>query len=250
MQERRLDAHRVAGAERAADRELELECREAATLLALIARRHPEGGDGVAVGGREAMDVVGEPALAEDVQLRRLHGVARRLAEARETARPRALLARRAVPQDVAALGDAPLRGREARGRAPLQVDVAHGLLDRGADLAVLGVEHLVTEDERVALGADDAALDVQDVADAQLALVAHVAVAGHAAAPRALHVGRPEPQRLEQTEPGIGDAGEVIGDGEVVVVVHLPAVHKPSICLEPAHFFLRRESSTMPATI
>ena len=92
-----------------------------------------------------------------------------------------------------------------------------------------------MAEHERGRLDADDATLDVQDVADAQLARVPRVAVDGHAGAALVRRVVRAEPDRLERAQPRVGDAGEVVGDREVVVVVHLPAVDGAAVGLEPA---------------
>ena len=95
-----------------------------------------------------------------------------------------------------------------------LGVHVAEALLDRRADLPRLGVEDLVTQHEDVGLGGDDAARDMRDVADAQLAQVTDVAVGGHADAPPATGIPRAEPQGVEQPQRGVGEAGEVVRHG------------------------------------
>src|SRR5262249_58706147 len=106
--ERGAGANRVARPERAVELQLELERREAAALVAHVAWRDPEHRGGMAVGGREAMDVVRQGDLAEHVDLVRLDGVARGLVEALEPARPRPALAGRDVPLDPPPLGRAP----------------------------------------------------------------------------------------------------------------------------------------------
>ena len=136
--------------------------------------------------------------LAEDVHFAGLHRVARAVAEAFESAGPREALARGTVPLDAPALGGPPLRRRQRPGGAALRVHVVHALLDRRANVARLGVEELVAQHEGVCLDGDDAARDVHDVADAELAEVAHVAIGGHAEAPSAPGVIGADPERVE----------------------------------------------------
>ena len=75
VDEGRADAHRIARPEHARELQLELERREAPSLGAHVAGRHPEHRGRVAVGGREAVDVVGQGNLAEDIDLVRLDRV-------------------------------------------------------------------------------------------------------------------------------------------------------------------------------
>src|SRR5262245_7638308 len=124
MNERGAHAHRVARPQHAADLELELERREAPPLRSPVARSDPERRDDVAVGRREAMDVVRERDLAEDVDLVGLHRVAGAVAKALDAGGARAPLAGRAVPVDTARLGGAPLPGGQGPGRATPGVDV------------------------------------------------------------------------------------------------------------------------------
>src|SRR5436309_1703409 len=207
----------------------------ASEVGAHIGGRHPEGGDGVSVRRREPVDVERQGALPEDVQFPGLDGVAGRVEEAVERARSRAPLARRPIPRDASRLGGSSLRAREGHGGAAGQLDVTDPLFDRRAHLAGLGVEDLVAQHEVGGLDVDHAALDVQDVADPKLARVPHVAVRGHAGATPPRRVFRAEPAGLEHAEPRVGDAGEVVGHGEVVVVVHLPTGDGAAVGLEPS---------------
>ena len=155
--------------------------------------------------------------------------------KALEPARPRAALARRHVPLDTPLLRGPALCCREGpRGAAP-GVNVAETLFDRGADLAGLGIEDLVSEHEAVALDADHPAHDVQVVAGAELADVAHVATGGHTEALAASRVRQAEAQRVQHATCGVGEMGEIERNGQVAVVVLLPAVNDPAIRLEPA---------------
>src|SRR5438093_7417412 len=198
VDECRAHADRVARTERAAEFELELERREAAALGSHVARRDPQERRRVTVGRREAVDVVQGRDLAEDVHFAGLHRVARAVAEALESAGPRAALARRTVPLDAPALGGPPLRRRQRPGGAALRVHVMHALLDRRADVARLGIVELVAQHEGVRLDGEDAARDVHDVADAELVEIAYVAVGGHAEAPSAPGVLGSDPERVE----------------------------------------------------
>src|SRR5213078_2105808 len=171
----------------------------------------------------------------ENVQLPGLDGIAGRVEEAVEPARPGAILAGRPVPGGAPRLRGPPLLRRERHGGAAGELHVADPLLDRRAHLAGLRVEELVTEHEAGGLDADDTALDVHDVADAQLAGVSHVAVRRHAGASRARVVVRAEPDGFEHAEPGVGDSGEIVGDGEMIVVVDLPAGDSAAVGLDPA---------------
>jgi len=180
------------------------------------------------------MDVVHQGDLAQDVDLVRLDRVARALVEAVEPARPRAALAGGDVPLDPPLLGRASLHRQEGPGRVAPCVHVADALLDGRADVAGLGIEELVSEHEGIPLDCDDPALDVHDVADPQLADVAHVAIGGDAEAPTAPGIGGAEPERIEQDERGVAEPGEIERDRQVVVVVDLPAVDDPAVRLEP----------------
>src|SRR4030095_8225072 len=97
------------------------------------------------------------------------------------------------------------------------------------------GVEDLVPQDEPVPLYAERAAGDVHDVAHAQLALVAHVAVGGQAESAAASRVLEAETERVQETVRGVAEAREVEGDREVIVVVHLPAIDDAATRLGPA---------------
>src|SRR5262249_23519821 len=118
MNERGAHAYRIARPQHAADLELELERRETPPLRSHVARGDPERGDHVAVGRREAMDVVRKRDLAEDVDLVGLHRVAGAVAKALDAGGARTPLAGRAVPVDASRLGGAPLRGGQGPGRA------------------------------------------------------------------------------------------------------------------------------------
>src|SRR4030095_8417743 len=98
-----------------------------------------------------------------------------------------------------------------------------------GAERAVPGVEHLVPEQERVVAHVDHTALDVEDVANAKLALEAHVDVGGGRG-----HRG--EAQRVEHGERRVAEPLEVEGHREVVGPVDLPALHDAADGLSPAH--------------
>jgi hypothetical protein len=106
-----------------------------------------------------------------------------------------------------------------------------------------------VPEDERVALDGDDPADDVHDVADAKLADVAYVTIGGDTETAASSGVARAEPERIEHAERGVAEPGEVERDGQVVVVVDLPAIDDPTICFEPAvHDGLLLNSIAQPA--
>jgi hypothetical protein len=92
-----------------------------------------------------------------------------------------------------------------------------------------------VPQHEPVPLHAEHAAGDVHDVAHAQLALVAHVAVGGQAESAAAARVLEAETERVQEAVHGVAEAREVEGDREVIVVVHLPAIDDAAIRLEPA---------------
>src|SRR2546421_204517 len=84
----------------------------------------------------------------------------------------------------------------------------------------------LAAEARTVGLDGDDGAVDVHEIADAQLAAVADVA----------LERGRrAESQCVEQRRRRVAEAGEVVGDREVIVGVDFPAEHGAAIRLEPA---------------
>src|SRR4030095_13716075 len=164
-----------------------------------------------------------------------LHRASGAVAKALDAGGARAPLAGRTVPVDAPRLGGAPLRGGQGPGRATPGVDVTHALLDRRAHLGGLGVEDLVSEHEPVGLDGEHAAGDVHDVAHAQLALIAHVAVGGHAETAAAARVVEAETKRVQEPVRGVAEAREVEGDREVIVVVHLPAIHDAAIRLAPA---------------
>src|SRR5262245_49671867 len=112
---------------------------------------------------------------------------------------------------------------------------MTQALLDRRADLAGLGVEELVAQHEPVALDTDHAARDVQVVADAELADVAHVAVGRQAQVLAPARVRQAEAERLEHAQRGVTEMSEVERDRQMTVVVFLPAIDDPTVRLEPA---------------
>src|SRR4029453_6628819 len=64
---------------------------------------------------------------------------------------------------------------------------------------------------------------------------VAHVAVGGEAETAAAARCVEAEAEGIQEPVRGVAEAREVEGDGEVVVMVHLPAIHDATIRLEPA---------------
>ena len=107
-------------------------------------------------------------------------------------------------------------------------------LLERRAHRAGLRVEELVAERQPRGVGVDHTGRDVQDVADAELARVADVPVHGHAGATLALGVGEPEAESVQHRERRVAETLEVVGDGEMSVVVHFPSRDRATIGLEP----------------
>ena len=89
-------------------------------------------------------------------------------------------------------------------------------------------------EDEGIVLGGKHAALDVVNVAAAQLVEIAHVAVGGGAAAARLDGVTGTEPQGLQHDQARVLDALVIVGDGEVTDVVHLPRGHATPTRVDP----------------
>jgi hypothetical protein len=70
-----------------------------------------------------------------------------------------------------------------------------------------------VPEPEPRVVDPDHRARDVEDVADAELVPVAHVAVHGDAAPPLETHVRGAEAKTVQQGERGVGEALEVVRD-------------------------------------
>src|SRR5882724_147576 len=188
----------------------------------------------MATRGRETVDVVRERAPAEDVHLRRLHGIEGPIDEAVVTARPYPLLGWRLLPVHAMSLGRAARGGREGDRRLGRRVDVGHTLLYRGAQGAGCGVKKPVAENEGRLLEREHPALHVVDVTPAQLVKVANVAARGDASAALVPRAGRPEPECLQDGEAGVFDALMVVRDREVADVVDFPRGHAAPTGLDP----------------
>ena len=123
-------------------------------------------------------------------------------------------------------------------------------LLEGGGGLAAGRVHHLVAVTHRLAVDAEDGAVDVQPVAGAQFPVEADVAVDGGRGAPFLLHVGAAHAHRLHQRQVGVAEAIEVIGDGEVLDHVALPRRHRAPVGLHPlthGDSSLGQTAATMP---
>ena len=97
-----------------------------------------------------------------------------------------------------------------------------------------------------IVVAADHAADDVEDVAGAQLAEVADVAVGRQARTPPRGQRRRAEAQRLEQSQGRVLEAIEPERDREVADVVDLPRGHPAAMRLRPLRLAHARDSTTV----
>src|SRR5215472_4767610 len=167
------------------------------------------------------MDIARETQMARLIELRRPHAVAGAGDPALGRAVGETWILFAALPGHH--------MGRERRALARQECGTSRlrleALLDGGADFARGGVDEVVAEADGRVLREDHAALDVERFARAQLRGEASDVLGGRPA------VGQGEP--LADGCGGVGDAVEVIGDGEMPEAVALPRLHDAAVCLD-----------------